>query len=58
MEKVNSNAVTVVGVAERKVKMKKVVSAICSAALAKYPYTYFQTSNRAGLFIAHLQIIW
>ena len=34
MEKVNLNAVTVVGVAERKVKMKKVVSAICSAALA------------------------
>ncbi len=34
MEKVNPNAVTVVGVAERKVKMKKVVSAICSGALA------------------------
>lgn len=34
MENVNSNAVTVVGVAERKVKMKKVVSAIVSAALA------------------------
>ena len=34
MEKLNPNAVTVVGVAERKVKIKKVVSSICSAALA------------------------
>ena len=34
MEKVNPNAVTVVGVAERKVKIKKVITSICSAALA------------------------
>lgn len=34
MEKVNPNAVTVVGVAERKIKLKKVVSAVCSGALA------------------------
>ena len=51
MEKVNPNAVTVVGVAERKVKMKKVVSAIGSAALAMsvVAVSAFATDGTSGV---------